>query len=139
MTLPGYAQDNLPVQVDPTMLALLTGTADGGTLPKPFEKEIFLLETHIAGTTFTDAKALESELAEGDLLRFTRDAENEHDSLAIVIRNDHNHRLGFVPKAQNQILARLMDAGKLIYGSIKNKQRHDDWLKIDIRVYMRDL
>jgi hypothetical protein len=32
-----------------------------------------------------------------------------------------------------------MDAGKLIFGKLERKEWQNDWLKADIRVYMRDM
>ncbi len=33
---------------------LLHGKADGLTLPKPFERDIFLFDTYVAGTTYIE-------------------------------------------------------------------------------------
>jgi len=40
---------------------------------------------------------------------------------------------------KNEILARLMDAGKLIFGRVEKKEKVDDWVKITIKVFMRDV
>jgi len=31
-----------------------------------------------------------------------------------------------------------MDAGKLIYGIVEDKEHMDNWLKIDISIYLKD-
>ena len=31
-----------------------------------------------------------------------------------------------------------MDAGKLIYGIVEDKEYMDNWLKIDISIYLKD-
>lgn len=47
-------------------------------------------------------------------------------------------RLGYVPRDRNEILARLLDAGKFLFGRIIAKRRLGDWLKIDLRIFLRD-
>ena len=59
--------------------------------------------------------------------------------LIIVIFDTKGQKLGYVPRDRNEVIARLMDAGKLIFGKLERKQWRDDWLKADIRVYMRDM
>ena len=39
--------------------------------------------------------------------------------------------LGYVPRVKNEALARLMDAGKLLFGKIESKQWQGDWLQIE--------
>ena len=133
------ANPNLPVVIDPTMLALIKGAFGKNGLPMPFTKEIFLISTHIAGTSHRNLEEIEPDLANGDLLCFKRDVKNKHDKFAILIHDEKGRQLGFVPRDQNEILARLMDAGKLILGRLENKNWHENWLKLKIRVFMREL
>ncbi|OVE73940.1 hypothetical protein BVX94_02380 [bacterium B17] len=136
-TIPNYGK--LPAKVDPTMLALMKGAFGKEGLPMPFTKEVFLIDTHVAGTSFRELDDVEPNLSNGDLLCFKRDPENEHDKLAIMIHDDKGNHLGFVPQAKNEILARLMDAGKLIFGKLENKEWCGNWLKLKIRVFMREI
>ena len=46
--------------------------------------------------------------------------------------------LGYVPRAKNEALARLMDAGKLLFGRVDAVNRLNDWLQINVRIFMRD-
>ena len=55
-----------------------------------------------------------------------------------MIFDTAGHHLGYIPNAKNEALARLMDAGKLLFGRLEQKQWQGDWLKADIRVFMRD-
>lgn len=105
----------------------------------PFTKEIFLIDSHVAGTTHRDLAEVEPSLSTGDLLCFKRDPENQHDKLAIRIHDEKGNELGFVPREKNEILARLMDAGKLIVGKLEAKEWRGSWLEIKIRVYMKEL
>ncbi len=40
---------------------------------------------------------------------------------------------------KNEILSKLMDAGKLLFGRLDEKNWFGRWLKLDIQVYLRDL
>jgi len=121
------------------MFALIRGAFGKGGLPMPFTKEIFLIETHVAGTGYRDLEQIEPGLSEGDLFGFKREPENEHDPLAILIHDKDGQKLGYVPKDKNEVLARLMDAGKLIFGKLESKRWQGNWLELTIRVFMREL
>jgi len=128
------------VAINPRIINLLINSFGKDGLPLPYVKEIFLMECHIAGTSYREnIKEIEKELQEKDLLVFKRETDNLHDKLAIVIFDTKGQKLGYVPRDRNEVIARLMDAGKLIFGKLEGKQWKDDWLKADIRVYMRDM
>ncbi len=124
--------------IDPSLLALLKGSFGKDGLALPFVQEIFLLECHVAGTSYCDLEDVENTLSVSDLLVFKRELDNSHDALAILIFDQSGSKLGYVPKAKNEVLARLMDAGKLIFGKLETKEWIDNWLKMAVRVYMRD-
>lgn len=127
------------IKIDPKIITLIRKSIDGKGLPMPFVKEIYLLKTHIAGTTFLDLEDVEPELQEHQLLLFKRESNNKVDKMAIVIATESGLKLGYVPKDQNPIMARLMDAGKILFGKLENKKWVNSWLKLNIRVYMRDM
>jgi len=60
------------------------------------------------------------------------------DFYAIVIKNADGVKIGYVPKADNMIFSRLMDAGKLLFGRITLKEMQGKWLKIDIKVFLNE-
>lgn len=108
-------------------------------MPKPFERDIYLFETHVAGTTFIEGiEELEPYLREGDRLTFLREPDNPHDPQAIKIENTDGVRIGYVPRQDNAIFARLMDAGKMLYGTITEKEMRGKWLRIKIKIYLRE-
>lgn len=111
----------------------------GLDIGKPFSKEIFLIEVHIAGTTHVDnIDLLEPKLIEGTEVRFFREPENPYDNKAIVVKDKDGNKLGYIPRDKNEIISRLMDAGKLVYGKVKTKEKIDDWVKIEMEVYLKD-
>jgi len=52
---------------------------------------------------------------------------------------EDGQKLGYVPQERNEILSRLMDAGKLLFGRLDEKNWVGRWLRLDIQVYLRDL
>jgi len=128
------------VAINPRIIRLLTSSFGKDGLPLPYVQEILLMECHVAGTSYREnIKEIEKGLQEKDLLVFKRETDNRYDKLAIVIFDTKGQKLGYVPRDRNEVIARLMDAGKLIFGKLERKQWRDDWLKADIRVYMRDM
>lgn len=125
--------------IDPALLALIKNSFDHHGLPLPFVREIFLLECHVAGTSHLDLQALEPMIKLEDVFILRREPENPYDALAILILDQKGHKLGYVPRDRNEVLARLMDAGKLIFGRLDRKEKERNWLKLAIRIFMRDM
>jgi len=124
--------------IDKAKLAIIKDSFGKDGLPLPFVKEIFLIQCHIAGTSYRDLEDVEPNLEHGKFLTFKREPDNEYDNLAIQIFDEQGNDLGYVPREKNEILARLMDGGKLVFGKIESKQWINNWLKIDIKIFMRD-
>jgi hypothetical protein len=121
------------------LVGLLHGKGGNLTITKPFERDIFLFDTHVAGTSFVEGiEELEPHLNVDDKLDFFREPDNSHDKQAIVIKNTDGVKIGYVPKSDNVILSRLMEAGKLLFGRITSKKVQGNWLKIDIKVFLRE-
>lgn len=121
------------------LVSLLHSTNGEIVIPKPFEQEIFLFDTYVAGTTHVEnIDALEQDLDKGVRLDFFREPNNKYDSRAIVIKTQGGEKIGYVPKQDNVIFARLMDAGKLLFGKIESKEKKGSWLKINIKVYLQE-
>lgn len=111
----------------------------GKKRPKSKEEGVFLLETHIAGTTYVeDIDLVVSMLSVGDYLNFVRDEANEFDKDAIMVTSELNHQIGFVPRKDNKVIASLMDAKKVIYGKILAMEKIGNWWQIVIGIYLYD-
>ncbi len=130
--------DKSLVPIDPALLALIHGSFGKDGALMPFAREIMLVECQIAGTSHRDVKTIEPTLAPGVLLVLKREPGNVHDPLAIMIFNEAGAHLGYVPRAKNEALARLMDAGKLLFAKLESKDWQGDWLRVEVRVYLRD-
>ena len=124
--------------IDPALLSLTHGAFGKDGALQPFAREIMLIECHISGTSHRDVKNIEPGLAPGAFLVFKREPENPPDDLAIMVFDTAGHQLGYVPRAKNEALARLMDAGKLLFGKLESKAWVGGWLKVEARIYLRD-
>lgn len=121
------------------LLGLLHGQNGEIVVPKPFERDIFLFDTYVAGTTHIEGiEELEPHLNNDDRLEFFREPDNQYDKQAIVIKTVDGAKIGYVPRQDNVIFARLMDAGKLLFGRITSKEKKGSWVKIYIKVYLHE-
>ena len=127
------------IKIDPKYLEIVRTSLDKTGLPKPFVQEVELLNCNIAGTTFLNLKDIEPNLKKNQMLVLKRELNNEYDDKAIMILTEDGQKLGYVPQEKNEILSRLMDAGKLLFGRLDEKNWVDRWLRLDIQVYLRDL
>ena len=127
------------IKIDPKYLEIVRTSLDKTGLPKPFVQEVELLNCNIAGTTFIDLEDIEPKLKKHQLLVLKREPKNEYDGNAILILTEDGQKLGYVPQEKNEVLSNLMDAGKLLFGKLNEKTWVDNWLKLDVQVYLRDL
>lgn len=121
------------------IISLIHGSNGELSIPKPFERDIFLFDTIIAGTSYIAGfEELEPLLELGENLNFYREPNNPYDTEAILIKTKNDIKIGYVPKRDNIIFARLMDAGKLLYGKIESKEIIGEWRKISIKVFLKE-
>ena len=121
------------------LVSLFHGTNGELVIPKPFEKDIFLFDTYVAGTTHIEGiEELEQYLNVEDKLDFFREPDNKYDEQAIMIKTVNGVKIGYVPRQDNVIFARLMDAGKILFGRISAKEKKGNWIKINIKVYLHE-
>lgn len=105
----------------------------------PFQKDIFLYRTFIAGTSYVEGiEELASFMKEGDRLPLVREADNWVDDMAIKVVSDAGVKLGYVPRIDNKVFARLMDAGKLLYTKVVSVDAEKLPIRITIDIFMQD-
>lgn len=127
------------LKIDNNNIVNILNNKGGLDIGKPFSQEIFLIEVHIAETTHIDnIDLLEPKLVSGVEVQFFREPNNQYDSRAIVVKDKEGNKLGYIPRDKNEILSRLMDAGKLLYGKVKSKEKVGEWVKIEMEVYLKD-
>jgi hypothetical protein len=104
-------QSNMPV--------LNAGLDEYGNIAGGEDAPTLLLESMLAGTQY--AKLSEDELDELDdspVFDLVREPNNPYDEFAIRVQTKKGRKLGYIPRKQNEALARLMDAGRELYAEL---------------------
>ncbi|NLL92443.1 MAG: restriction endonuclease [Ruminococcaceae bacterium] len=124
---------------DRKLVELINSGKEGIGIIKPFERDIFLFDTHVAGTThIVGIEDIEPHLNIGEKLHFFREPDNMHDEAAILVMTKNEVKIGYVPKKDNIIFSRLMDAGKILFGRISEKEMRGKWLRIKMEIYLHE-
>lgn len=127
-------QNQSLIKVSSSLLAALSkGSISINVMPK----DIIVLECLIAGTSFRKLKDVETSLKAEVKLELQREPDNEYDEFAIALNFDKK-KIGYIPREKNEVIARLLDAGKKFFATIKAKEWEGNWLKIEIKVYLKD-
>lgn len=106
----------------------------------PFSQPILILENaRVAGTPrFMEEADLGAHLPTGTRLELRREPTNRHDSWAIRVLDPGGDLLGYLPADVNEVLARMMDAGKCLYAKISAQDSRGTWNRMYVEVYLDD-
>ena len=126
--------DQTLIKVNPGLLSALS---KGNLSLDVFAREILVLECLIAGTSFRKLDKVQDDLKETVQLEMKREGDNQFDHFAIALWFQ-NTKIGYIPKDKNEVLARLMDAGKQFYATIGATEIEGNWLKLEIKVMLKD-
>lgn len=129
--------ENGIVKLTPELMALFAGQGNGNALA-PFSREVFLLDINVAGTGYCDKiEEIFPLLKDGMVLKMLRDPKNKYDKFAIGIYYGET-RIGWVPRALNTVISRLMDAGKAFFCRITSLdgEEENQWKDIKCKIYM---
>lgn len=132
---------DLAITQQAASLLLRTANETGESLNAgmPFPTTITLCEdVVVAGTSHIVGidDVLDSIELPADV-KLVRDAGNLHDRWAIKVMHE-GKRLGFVPCDVNEILARLMDGGKKLTGTVFEREVRGRWNKLHMEVTLVD-
>jgi len=86
---------------------------------------ILVQTSFVAGFQHHDGKRLYSRMQVGDFLELVREPRNVHDANAIRVQWQGNI-IGYVPRNENETLARQFDFGNRLQGRITRLSRHRD-------------
>lgn len=105
----------------------------------PLMNEIFLSFTNIAGTRYCNNQEAFKTLEKNVPLLLEREADNKYDSNAIKVMTTDREKLGYIPKSDNSIYARLMDSGKILNARVYSCYQDDyyNW-SVSIKICMVD-
>ena len=128
------------IKIDETNIVSILNAQGGGlNIGKPFSRQIYLISASIAGAYYVDnIYDLLDEIKTGAKLHFVREPDNKFDELAILVKDQNGNKLGYVPRKENPILARLMDAGKLIFGTVVSINNDSSYINIEMEIFMDD-
>ncbi len=122
------------IKTSPVLLATLS---KGGLTLDVFAKEVVALQCLVAGTSFRSFDNIEDQLVTSVKLSILRESKNEHDPFAVSIWYEKT-KVGYIPRQKNEVVARLMDAGKSFVARVKEKDREGNWIKLKVEVYLQD-
>ena len=114
------------------LLAIVPASAaEPGTSAK-----ILLQSSPLAGFRYYEGKKLWSEMKVGDALQLVREPDNSYDANAVRVEWQ-GHKLGYVPRADNEALARFMDRGSKAGARITRlKKSRNPWQRMEFEVYL---
>jgi len=111
---------------------LLAATAAAGQ----DSARILVQTSPLAGFQYYEGKALWAQMKVGDALSLVREPDNPHDPLAVRVEWKGN-KLGYVPRRENQAVARQIDHGNPLEARIVRLVKHrDPWKRIEFEVFL---
>jgi len=97
---------------------------------------LLVQESPLAGFQFHEGKRLWEDLRVGDRLDLIREPENSYDARAVRVEWQGN-KLGYVPRADNEAVARQLDRGARLEARITRlKQSRNPWQRVRFEVYV---
>ena len=113
-------------------MLLAAASASGQTVGR-----ILVQSSPLAGFQYYEGKALWEQMRIGDALTLVREPDNPHDPLAVRVEWKGN-KLGYVPRRENQAVARQLDHGNPLEARIVRLVKHrDPWKRIEFEVFLR--
>ncbi len=98
---------------------------------------ILVQSSPVAGFQFHEGKRVWNHLQVGDALTLVREPGNAHDARAVRVEWN-GHMLGYVPRAENDAVARQLDRGNRLEARIVRLTKHrDPWKRIEFEVFLR--
>ena len=116
----------------------LANIIDKGDLTLPFESNIYLQTVLVAGFKYYIEENIT--LLEGEKVILKREVDNKYDKYAIELYTEKNQKIGYIARRNNKIFARLMDAGKILYGEVRTINYYFEEIEeIWIKIFLKDI
>ena len=98
---------------------------------------ILVQSSPLAGFQYHEGKALWGQMQVGDALTLVREPDNEHDPRAVRVEWQ-GHKLGYVPRKENEAVARQLDRGNKLEARIVQLRKHrDPWKRVEFEVFLK--
>lgn len=102
------------------------------------EAALLLQASPLAGFQYHEGKRRWAEMRVGDALQLIREPDNRYDARAVRVEW-RAHKLGYVPRADNEAVARLLDRGaRLDARIVRLKESRNPWERVFFEVYVTD-
>ena len=99
-------------------------------------ERILLQASPLAGFQYYHGKQVWREMREGDALELVREPDNAHDPRAVRVEW-HGIKLGYVPRRENEAVARLLDRGSRLEARITRLVKsRNPWQRMLFEVYV---
>lgn len=130
--------DELTINLQQQLSALKKGMGDTAP-PKPFQREIYLINCSLAGGDYYDPEDTYKSIKVDEELSLKREPWNQYDTFAIAVINSKNKKIGYIPRDNNKIFARLMDAGKFVTSYVNKNKFDSGTLTVNLRIVLKEL
>ena len=101
------------------------------------EVRMLVQSSLLAGFQYYRGGQLWDEIKVGDPLTLAREPANPHDSNAVRVEW-RGHKLGYVPRRENQAVARHMDSGGKVEARVSKLTQHrNPWQRIEFEVFVK--
>ena len=101
------------------------------------EVRMLVQSSPLAGFQYYQGRQLWDEIKVGDALALVRESDNPHDRNAVRVEWQ-GHKLGYVPRRENQAVAQHMDRGGRVEARVSGLLVHrNPWQRIEFEVFVR--
>lgn len=101
-------------------------------------KDVCIIDTaSVAGTKRIEGfEGVASKLDIADKLFFKRDRKNKFDEWSVNVYTKTGKRIGLLPFGENEIVARLLDSNRTVYGRVKRLEKRSSWVNLEMRIFL---
>ena len=92
----------------------------------------------VAGSNYVDWEMLYTPLKVGEHLGLRREPENPYDALAIMVVDDNEEKLGYIPRDENHELAKKLDDGEDVIAVVLEIDVESPYQKLCIGLFEMD-
>ena len=137
MSVPSHDQNWWAQALAATLGALALAVAAVAAPAPSSEVRMLVQSSPLAGFQYYQGGHLWDEIKVGDALTLAREPANPHDSNAVRVEW-RGHKLGYVPRRENQAVARHMDSGGKVEARVSRLTQHrNPWQRIEFEVFVK--
>jgi hypothetical protein len=119
------------------VLSLQSGEASVEQAHPSISAGILLQTSLVAGLAHHEARQVWPEIRPGDALELSREADNAQDRNAVQVRW-RKHLLGYLPRADNEDVARMIDRGQALEARVRTVTKYRNHRrKLEVDVFLR--